>query len=106
MGRSGSTKSEWEKALYSRHPQLTMAYWMHLGNTSFKASEKEASEWKYLGEGCRYVYELGVPGWPESLTEALYRTLQNTVCTLSGIGRAVFPIRTVRQSFVIACGQF
>lgn len=68
-----------------------MAYWMHLGKTSCKASEKEASEWKYLGEGCRYVYELGVPGWPESLTEALYRTLQNTVCTLSGIGRAAFP---------------
>lgn len=47
-----------------------MAYWMHLGKASFEASEKEASEYKYLGEGCRYVYKHGVPGWPESLTAA------------------------------------
>ena len=40
------------------------------GKASFEASEKEASEYKYLGEGCRYVYKHGVPGWPESLTAA------------------------------------
>lgn len=70
-----------------------------MGKASFEASEKEASEWKYLGEGCRYVYEHGIPGCPESLTAAPYRMLQSSVCTFSGIGRAAFPHENCEAKF-------